>query len=185
MCVCAFMCVYVCICVKNLWDMCLVRSSPFWSVGAAWPERCGKRRWWRGSAVQDLHSGGLCWSAGRSSECRSLHTPWSECKALYKANHTETHSQRDNLGTEVLSTACRNQSDHSLCVNASHPQWCSSPVTGGCSCGAPVSSWWRPLCPHAWDGRLRGKRPKKNKKNKWGKKKKKSFFCKLGEMKWT
>lgn len=28
----------------------------------------------------------------------------------------------------------------SLCMKVSHPQRCSSPVTEGCSCGAPVSS---------------------------------------------
>lgn len=62
---------------------------PIWSVGAAWPERCGRRRWWVGCAAQGSHSGRPCGSAGRSLECHSSHAPWSKCKALLQWKQRE------------------------------------------------------------------------------------------------
>lgn len=123
----------------NAWNP---SRSPFWIWGVAWPEQCGRRRWWRGSADQDPCSGGTCGSAGRSSVCRSSRTPWSRCKVLRTQTMVDSHVHRTATRTDVL---------------ISHPRWCSSPATGGCSYGAPASSWWKPLSPHVCDGHLKGK----------------------------
>lgn len=79
--------------VLCLWQMVI----PFWSVSAPWPGRCGRMRWWTGSAVQGQQLAHLCFSEQNCAEFRSSWTPWSAYTALKKQTLFWSHDGNNYL----------------------------------------------------------------------------------------